>query len=55
MLEGWRAEPGLLAVGIPPQIEPRFPIHELSSIAFDLDELEKVEMRVPTVVQPLRP
>ena len=55
MLEGWRAKPGLLAVGIPPQIKPRFPVHELGCIPFDLDELEEVEMRVPAVVQPLRP
>ena len=44
-----------LAVGIPPQIEPRFPVHELSSIPFDLDELEEVEMRVPTVVRAFAP
>ena len=54
MLEGWRAKPGLLAVGIPPQIKPRFPVHELGCI-FDLDELEEVEMRVPAVVRALAP
>ena len=39
-----------MAVGIPPQIEPRFPVHELRSVTLDHDELEEVEMRVPAVV-----
>ena len=55
MLERWRAESGLLAVGIPPQIEPRFPVHELRSVPLDHDELEKVKVRVPAVVCALAP
>ena len=50
-----RAEAGLLAVGIPTQIEPCFPVHKLGRVCLDKDELQEVEVRVPTVVGSLSP
>ena len=55
MLEGGRAKAGLLAVNIPPQIEAGSPVHKLCSIPLDHDELEEMEVRVPTVVGALAP
>ena len=53
--EAGRAQAGPLAAGIPAQVQPRAPVHELGGIGLDLAELEEVVMRVPAVVGALAP